>query len=302
MNRRTFARGAALSLPVVLSGCIDGTPSNNEARPDPSEISIDGRLHNETESTHTFLITAETDDGYVLTDDSYEVPGGGTERITAIGVLGGTQTVTVSVNGAERSETLTLDIEPADHAVDGYVDITYTTAGETEIAVTPRDETTDTESSPELTGVTVSDAVVTPEVERRSDMDAWGLFLASRSIAIDYFDTDEERTDTVRAFIQATSFEGSERLVYIQAYAPQTCYALELRDDPSIDTDGPPVIDTEVIRTTPADEACGDAITPVELLMRLSFATDGPQPEQAAVRVTGSTGSQREGFQLEAEE
>ncbi|WP_253738229.1 hypothetical protein [Halohasta salina] len=248
---------------------------------------------------HTFEVRVETENGYALADDAYEVPGGGTERIAGIGVPGATQTFTIAVDGTEHSETLSLAIEPADHVVDGYVDIRYTTAGEIELAVTPRSESTDPDSVPVLTGYSVSDSVVRPDVERDSETDSWGLFLASRRTATEYFgDVDDS---AVEEFIAETAFDEGDRLVYVQASAPQTCYELALSAEPSIDTNGVPVVDTEVTRTASADEACGDAVTPVDLLVRLSFDVDGPPADVVVVRVTGSAGTQREGFQLEAE-
>lgn len=302
MNRRNFVTGTALIVPSVFAGCLDGSPNDDPARPDPGDISIDGRLHNEMDETHTFEVSVETEGGYSLADDTYEVLGGGTERIAGIGVPGATHTFTIGVNGTERSKALTLAIEPADHAVDGYVDIRYTTAGEIELTVTPRSKSTDPDSVPVLTEYSVSDEVVTPDVERDTERDTWGVFLASRSIATEYFgDVDDNGDNEVQSFIEETSFEEGDRLVYVQGYAPQTCYELTLREEPSIDTNGLPVVNTEVTRTVPADEPCGDAITPVDLLVRLSFDVDSPPADVVGIRVTGSADNQREGFQLEAE-
>lgn len=302
MNRRDFFAGTAVTLSGVLAGCLDGTLGGGPARPDPGDISIDGRLHNNGADTATFDITVETADGYVLTDDIHEVPGGGTERIAAVGVPGSTQTFTVAVNEAEFSETLTLDVEPTDEAVDGYVDIRYTSAGEIELAVTPRSEVNDPDAVPVLTGYTASDTVVTPDAERNSDRDTWGLFLASPSVAAKYFgDVDDDGGDEVRAFIEETAFERGDRLVYVQAHAPETCYELELGEKPSISTNGLPVVETDVNRTASADEPCGDAVTPVELVVRLSFDADGPPADIVTVRVTGPAGDTREGLQIEAE-
>lgn len=302
MDRREFFAGTVLTLPGALAGCLDGAFGGGPTRPDPGDISIDGRLHNDTEDTHTFDVTVETEDGYILTDDAYEVAGGETERIAAVGVPRATQTFTVAVNETELSETLTLDIEPTDHVLDGYVDIRYTTAGEIEIEMTPRSEFSDPDSVPVLTGYTVSDAVVTPDVKRASDSDAWGLFVASRSVADEYFgDADDDGGDEVRAFIEETSFEDGDRLVYVQAFTPEACYELELVEEPFIAENGLPVVETEVIRTEAADEPCEGTATAVELLARLSFDADGPPADVVAVRLTGSTGDTQEGFQVEAE-
>jgi hypothetical protein len=298
MNRRTFVTGTAVVLPSGFAGCI-GT---NDTRPDPGDISIDGRIHNETDATHTFDVLAETEEGYTLIDEAYEVPGGGTERIAGIGVLGATQTFTIAVDGTDHSETLTLDIEPVDHVVDGYVDIQYTTAGEIDLSVTPRKESGESDSVPELTGYTVSDTVVTPNVERESDMDSWGVFVASQSVATEYFDTGDDENNQLQTFISETSFEEGEGLVYVQAFAPQTCYELVLGEEPSIRTNGLPVVDTELNRTAPDDQACGEAITSVGILVRLSFDPDGPPADVVVVQVTDSDGNQQEGFQVEAEQ
>jgi hypothetical protein len=185
--------------------------------------------------------------------------------------------------------------------VDGYVDIRYTTAGEIDLSVTPRSESDKSDSVPELTGYTVSDTVATPNVERESDMDSWGVFVASQSVATEHFDTGEDENNQLQTFISETSFEEGERLVYVQAFAPQTCYELVLSEEPSISTNGLPVVDTELNRTAPADQICGEAITPVEILVRVSFNLDGTPADVAVVRVTDSDGKQQEGFQIEAE-
>ncbi|MFC7325917.1 hypothetical protein ACFQMF_15220 [Halorubrum rutilum] len=302
MNRRTFVTGTALAVPSGFAGCIEETFSTDDTRPDPGDISVDGRLHNETDDPHVFEVKAETDDGYDLVSDSFEVPGGGTETIPGIGVPGATHTFTIAVNETERSETLTLDIEPADHVVDGYVDIRYGTTGEIELSVTPRSESTDPDSVPNLSGYTVSDVAITPNVERESDQDSWGIFVASRSVAAEYFDIDDNRSGEVGGFVAETAFEDGERLVYVQAYAPQTCYELVLGDEPSIDANGLPVVDTELTRTKPIGEPCEDAITPVDLLVRLSFDPDGPPADVIVIQIADSAGTEQEGFQLEAEQ
>lgn len=89
--------------------------------------------------------------------------------------------------------------------------------------------------------------------------------------------------------------------MYVQAFESQTCYELVLGEEPSISTNGLAVVDTELNRTAPADESCGDAITPVEVLVRLSFDPDGQPADVVVVEVTESDGSQQESFRLEAE-
>ncbi len=302
MNRREFFSATAFALSGVLAGCVDRPLGSEQDRPDPGDISIDGRLHNETNDPHTFDVTAETEDGYVLTDDSYEVPGGGTDRIPAVGVPGATQTFTIAVNETELSETITLDIEPTDEVVDGFVEIRYTPADEIELAVTPRSEFSERDSVPVLTGHTVSDAVVTPDVERFSDMDPWGVFLASQRIATEYFgDVDDADSDEVQAFIEETPFADGDRLVYVQAFAPEQCYKLELTEAPFIAENGLPVVETAVSRTASDDEECEESDTAVELLVRLSFDADGPPADVVTVRVSGATDNREEGFQIEAE-
>lgn len=300
MKRRAFVTGTALVFPGGIAGCIGGSLPEDGTRPDPGEISIDGRLHNEMDETLAFEVKAETDDGYDIVDDTYEVAGGETERIAGIGVPGATQTFTVTVNDTAHSETLTLSIEPADHVVDGFVDIRYTPAGEIEWSVTPRDESGD-DSAPKLTDHTVSDVTATPNVERESDMDSWGVFIANRSIATEYFDPEDDAVEEIQAFVSETDFEDGQRLVYVETYAPQTCYELILGEDPFINSNGSPVIDTELNRTAAESEACGEAITPVDLLVRLSFDPDGPPTDVVVVQVTDAAGNQQEGFQLEAE-
>ncbi|MFO7926501.1 MAG: hypothetical protein ACQET5_11905 [Halobacteriota archaeon] len=141
-------------------------------------------------------------------------------------MAGATQTFTVAVNETELSETLTIAIEPTDDVFDGYVDTRYTTAGEIEPGMTPRSEFSDPDSVPDLTGYTVSAAVVAPDVEPASDSGAWGLFVASQSVAAEYFGGVDDVGDEVRAFIQETPFEDGGRLVYVQAFPSETCYEL----------------------------------------------------------------------------
>lgn len=300
MNRRTVMIGVTVTMPSMLTGCLDGTVGNDPARPDPAAISIDGRLHNETTQSHTFSVKAVNEGGYVLVDDDFEVPRGGTERIPAIGVPSATQTFTVRVDGVEHTETLTLDIEPADHVVDGFVDIRYTAGGEIELAVTPRAEATNPDSQPTLTGFAVSDSVNEPDVERESDMDSWGALIASRDVATEYFDPSTG-DDAVQTFISETAFDAGDRLVYIQAFAPQTCYKLVLREDPYVDAEGVPVVDTVLRKIESTDVACGEALTPVDMLIRLSFDPESPPGDVVEVKVTDADGTQQEGFQLEAE-
>lgn len=142
---------------------------------------------------------------------------------------------------------------------------------------------------PVLTGYTVSDHTVRPTVEHYSDMDAWGLFLDSPSTAEDSFsDSEGGDAEDVWAFIESTDFEAGDRLLYVEAYGPQTCYELILADDPEIGSNGLPTVRTTVNRTKPAGQPCGDAVSPVDILLRLSFDIEnGPLPNVTEVIVSG---------------
>lgn len=144
------------------------------------------------------------------------------------------------------------------------------------------------DSGPVLAGYVVSDHVVTPTTERFSDMDPWGLFLASGEVAEAYFANGENGdVEAVRTFIDETAFGAGERLLYVHTYGPQTCYALTLDRAPRIATNGRPLVETTVTRTAPADEPCGDAVTPVRILLRLSFDPTAGIPDAVDVRVAG---------------
>lgn len=149
----------------------------------------------------------------------------------------------------------------------------------------------DTDAVPVLTDYTVSEAVITPDKERTSEMEAWGAFVASESVADEYFEhSDAPGADKVRSFVDETAFDAGERLVYVQAYAPQTCYELALDGEPTISDDGLTTINTAVNRTAGENEACGDAVTPVELLVRLSFDLEASIPDVVVVEIDGGTG------------
>lgn len=144
------------------------------------------------------------------------------------------------------------------------------------------------DSVPKLTGHSVSEQVVTPSAERFSDLDAWGLFVESREAAMDYFgDVDESGAEAVRTFIAETAFDAGDRLVYLHAFAPQTCYELVLAGKPRITQDGLPLVIAEVSRTAPADQPCGDAMTPVRLLCRLSFDPVAGIPNSVTAEISG---------------
>lgn len=139
--------------------------------------------------------------------------------------------------------------------------------------------TDDKDRVPELTGYTVSESAVTPAVEHFSDMDAWGVFVGSETVAEEYFGSvDEDGAEEVQQFVDETDFEAGDYLLYVEAYAPQTCYELILGDEPEIAEDGLPNVELAVNRTKPDDEPCGDAMTAVDLLVRLSFDLDEGGP------------------------
>lgn len=157
------------------------------------------------------------------------------------------------------------------------------TDGDTDDSGTDDDGTDDEDAVPVLTGHAVSEHAADPTTERESDLDPWALFLASREASDDHFgDVDE----AVQRFVDETDFEAGDRLLYVQAYGPQTCYALVLERDPHVADNGVPRVDTRVERTAPEDELCGDAITPVRSLVRLSFDPDAGSTDVVDVHVT----------------
>lgn len=159
----------------------------------------------------------------------------------------------------------------------------------------------DRDSVPVLTGHEVSEDAVRPASEQYSDMDAWGLFIASSSAAEQHFgDAEGSGAASVRAFVDATDFENGERLVYLQAYGRQTCYALEIEGEPSVADNGLPRVEAGVTRTAAPDEPCGDAITAVRALLRLSFDLDAGSPDVVEVEIAGHVGGTAE-LLLEAE-
>lgn len=156
----------------------------------------------------------------------------------------------------------------------------------------------DEDTVPVLTGHQVSQGVATPDVERSSDMDAWGLFVASREAADTYYgDADDEQ---VTSFVEETAFDAGERLVFLQAHAPQTCYELVLDGDPYVASNGIPTVEGVTERTAPEDQACGDAMTPVEVLLRLSFDPDAGPTDVLEAKISGHR-DRSEALTLEAE-
>ncbi|WP_241430168.1 hypothetical protein [Halovivax asiaticus] len=146
-----------------------------------------------------------------------------------------------------------------------------------------------------LTDYAVSDHVVDPTVGRGAETDVWGVYLASRSAAETAFAAATgPDADAVRAFVAETAFDDGETLVYVQALAPQTCYALELDDEPTVDEAGRPQLPLAVTRTAPPEDLCGEAITPVSVLVRLVFAQVVPDTLSVAVSGRGEQPTQLE--------
>jgi|GEM_PF-4440107 len=159
----------------------------------------------------------------------------------------------------------------------------------------------DRDSVPVLTGHEVSEHAVRPASEQYSNMEAWGLFLASNAAAEEHFgDVEGSGAASVRAFVDATDFESGDRLLYLQAYGRQTCYALEIEGEPSVAENGLPRVEAGVARTAAPDEPCGDAITAVRALLRLSFDPEAGSPDAVEVEIAGHVGGTAE-LLLEAE-
>ncbi len=148
---------------------------------------------------------------------------------------------------------------------------------------TTGDTTTEDDGGPpSLTGYAVSDAAVPPVTRPDAGTEPWGLFLASREAVEAQF--GEITRDSVAAFLDATAFDAGDRLVYLQAYGSQTCYELALTGDPEVSA-GTPTLSTAVRRTAGENAVCGAAITPVTLLVRLSFDPDRRMPAVVTARV-----------------
>lgn len=158
----------------------------------------------------------------------------------------------------------------------------------------------DPDTVPDLTGHAVSDRAAVPDAERHSDTDARGLFVSSHEAAERYYADPDGSEDGAGAFVEETDFEGGETLVFVEAYAPQTCYRLGLESDPRVGSDGLPTVQARVDRTAPEDDPCGDALTAVRLLLRLSFDPDGPPADAVEVAVSGHRDEPEE-LLLEAE-
>lgn len=146
-----------------------------------------------------------------------------------------------------------------------------------------------------LTDYAVSDYVVEPTVDSGDETDVWGVYLASRSAADAAFTAATgSDADAVRAFVSETAFDDGETLLFVRALAPQTCYALELDDEPTVDEAGRPQVSLAVTRTAPPEDLCGEAITPVSVLVRLAFAQTVPDTLSVTVSGRGDQPTQLE--------
>lgn len=159
----------------------------------------------------------------------------------------------------------------------------------------------DRDAEPTLMDFEVSEYALAPDAERHSDMDAWGLFVASAEAADTYYgDLDGQHAEEVRSFVEETEFGAGDTLLFAEAYAPQTCYELVLESDPHVAENGLPAVDAVVDRLVPEDEPCGDAMTAVQLLVRLSFDPEGAPADVVEVTISGHRDQPEELF-LEAE-
>lgn len=136
---------------------------------------------------------------------------------------------------------------------------------------------------PAIQSVTRSDIAPTRRVPAESELQPWGRFLGSASAAQKALLDDVDPAPI--EFVETTDFEAGDRLLFVQAYGRQTCYRLEVVDSPRITRTGRPVAGVTVQRTEPPEVACGDAITPVSILLRVTFDVDRPLPDQFGVRV-----------------
>lgn len=134
----------------------------------------------------------------------------------------------------------------------------------------PGARTTTADPDPTVIDHVVADQPIRPTTDQ-DGLDAWGRYVASADAAASVFGADEQ-------FVTATEFEAGERLVFVEAYAPQTCYRMVL-DGARVDDQGRVALDVRTERTAPEDQACGEAMTPVAVLVRLRFDPDGPAAE-----------------------
>jgi hypothetical protein len=146
----------------------------------------------------------------------------------------------------------------------------------------------DPSDTTQITDYTVSEQVTFPpgsETEEQS----WGAYLADQATATAYFDpATGSDTDEVEQFIGDTAFTEGERLLYVRTRAPQSCYELTIDTEPSVSDSGDVTVGTAVSRTAPANQSCPEVVTPVALLLRVSFAAASTPPSTARVSITGA--------------
>lgn len=142
-RRRTLQGTGVLISGGFLAGCLSSGDPMGVGEDDPNEdgdvddMSIDGRLHNESGEPQTFMVTIRDADGEEVASDEWEVEAGETKPVPALGKPGEPQTFEVTVNGVTETEMLAFDVEAEPGTRAGYVEITYTQDGTVEIVFTP---------------------------------------------------------------------------------------------------------------------------------------------------------------------
>lgn len=153
LHRRRFVAGAGAAV-GGLAGCLQlgagrgegqgtptggGTPARGtpgEARPDPDELTIGGRLHNAADEARTVAVRIRDGDDRVY-GATVALPGSTTRRLPHWDVAGGTRTVRASAAGTTVVETLSFDVAPTGGRTDGYVAVTTRADGTLEVAFAP---------------------------------------------------------------------------------------------------------------------------------------------------------------------
>lgn len=118
-------------------GVGEGDPDEDG---DVDDMSIDGRLHNESGETQTFVVTIRGADGTEVASDEWEVEAGETKPVPALAKPAEPRTFEVTVDGVTETETLEFDVEVEPGKGAGHVEITYTQDGTIEIVFTPADD------------------------------------------------------------------------------------------------------------------------------------------------------------------
>lgn len=152
----------------------------------------------------------------------------------------------------------------------------------------------DVDSVPELTGYTVSEIAPNPQ-DVGHELETSGRYITTEAAAEKYYgylaDEEGDAAATAHAFVEETDFDNGERLLYLLGFGSQTCYELVLADDPMVTDNGIPRVETAANRTAPAEQPCGDAITPIDLLVRLSFDPSAGSPDVVEATVPTMDGS-----------